>query len=1181
MVRTDNGDIQIARADGAGHLRVTNEFRDFFRVTRPTRLPGGIVYDRAAAGNRGVFFFNQRNADVNDYNPADPSSYYSELHPRLRAEGKTASIRGFVRGGSVPYGGRYRVTSEQGPVGVHVTVAVNSEFSDPVNAREADAERAAAKAEPAFHALMVQAGAGIYTGSITLEFILSGDQRDLPGLAEERTDGGLYQRSRGFTVYPGSNIRQEFMSTAREIMNEVKDDYGGSIDHVFYGVDAWRLNRVVISAVRQNPGNGGVTMQQLVETRLPVFLACAHPRQKILYCPEDDKMCFISCLRRAFERSKGSHKTDVIVPPGFDYTLGVHAIDSVVNLWASTNDCTINVFTAASEVQDGDHNLVLPFLLTPKGANLPAFHIDLLFFDDHWILIQSLSAIMCPPCKSGRRRSRKLCRHCLHKIEGKHQCLSDSTSSRLIPAEATSFFKAKRYHHTSKLSLPVVGVLRSSDDEKWEFGTLFNPLMDSVSQKTLNMTLTRAGDYSVSSVVDLIEMSDTVKLLRKTTTECPSDRKEATVKHCEACHTRFDETVPYFQARDPVFGSHIAWLCHACSDASQYKELIIVTSHLDEFSKQILLESVITGRVRLRFVGDWKRPLAIHISWRGSTSSVKLISAAGFAINSGESLDSMIGNVATVWTDIQTYLGVEPFRMLSAAQVAEAAFLSSPHSPKISLPKSARAVSLFDNRVGGLVYCNPGYYRKFPGVFIGEFDVRKCFCAVMLDGTATHFDETPQTSDEFIENWDCLSYSDCWIEAQVLCSGVTSLRDIGLPPRVVKGLPVPQQVLVSLKRLGATVTPRLFYRLKREPIHRPLMNQLLSYHSATGSVLAKSMMVSSYGKLAQRDGGWPSLQEIRSPRDKVAGVGRPSFKIDLVRPATDVPLDNTWEIVPTDTCPQSKENKKNPVRSRLEFLRRRLSSHTDITVCRVFNEHGYIIVMCSRPVLDSVLQSFAIPIATVSQACDSGLEMAKVCPKRQRVISRPVYPGQDIAMRSWVYIYDLLHNICTEFGSENVVVIRVMIDCLTVQINHGVPSLDVPDLLRQKGVLGDGIAPGSFKDEFEGSEVSEWFMVNPCAYEAIFSSKTDPSARSSKRRLGGLPQEDKDRLPENFFRNIVALNEPMTINSRIGKRTYKMHNPSSISKVPKLDDSILFIEEESEEELFLLPLDEFEQPLIN
>lgn len=101
-------------------------------------------------------------------------------------------------------------------------------------------------------------------------------------------------------------------------------------------------------------------------------------------------------------------------------------------------------------------------------------------------------------------------------------------------------------------------------------------------------------------------------------------------------------------------------------------------------------------------------------------------------------------------------------------------------------------------------------------------------------------------------------------------------------------------------------------------------------------------------------------------------------------------------------------------------------------------------------------------------------------------------------MRSWIAIYTLLARACLScflFGPENITVIRVMVDCLAMCIVHdeGIVVTLVTAVLAD-GALGDGVTPGSWKDEFEGKVVDEWYQLNKYGYETHYT-EPDGSGR--------------------------------------------------------------------------------------
>jgi hypothetical protein len=430
-----------------------------------------------------------------------------------------------------------------------------------------------------------------------------------------------------------------------------------------------------------------------------------------------------------------------------------------------------------------------------------------------------------------------------------------------------------------------------------------------------------------------------------------------------------------------------------------------------------------------------------------------------------------------------------------------------------------------------------------------EYDVTKCFGSLLHEKTAMAIHApVPVPSDA---DWRGDKWRDSWMSAEVDASEANALRHLGVPERVLKGLPVPRDVLLALEECGVNVTPKEAHAVTYSPLHRPLMERLFAMHNAhkdgspVTAKLAKRMMVAAYGKLAQDDTAWPVQREVRDARDfqLTQRSAVPSLRVELVREATGELVKDTFNVYPTKFLPvptsATQTEKKNPNRPRVEMMRKQLAGTPDVSVLRVFPDAGYLVVRGNITEITQALDIFGECATAIEERVDCGLEMLSLAPRRQQRAKRPIFPGQDIAMRSWVKIYRLLARACALFGAEKVTVIRVMVDCLSLHVFHE-PGVDVNAVLvcDQDGTtLGDGITPGTWKNEFEGKRVTQWFQLNKCAYEVQFTDRT-AGVDGRKRRLGGLPTADREKLPEHFFKCVTEDGGRMTVDTDRGCKTY-------------------------------------------
>ena len=345
-------------------------------------------------------------------------------------------------------------------------------------------------------------------------------------------------------------------------------------------------------------------------------------------------------------------------------------------------------------------------------------------------------------------------------------------------------------------------------------------------------------------------------------------------------------------------------------------------------------------------------------------------------------------------------------------------------------------LALLKNVVGGLVYANHGAFKASRNSTLLEYGIIKYFGSLLHEKTAVALHPpVPVPPDA---DWRGEAWRDTWMSASIDASEATALRHLGVPDRVRQGLPVPRDVLLALEECGVKISPKEARSVTYKPIHRFLMKRLFAMHnthkdgSPVAAKPAKRMMVAAYGKLAQDDSAWPVQRELRDGRDfqLTQRSAVPSLKVELVREATGELVEDTFNVYPTKyflvppSATQSEKN--NPNRPRAEMIRRRLADTPDVSVLRVFADAGCLVVRGSRVDICRALDIFGECATAVEEKVDCGMEMLSLAPSRQQRAKRPIFPGQDIAMRSWVKIYRLLARVCALFGTENVTVIRVI-----------------------------------------------------------------------------------------------------------------------------------------------------------
>lgn len=159
---------------------------------------------------------------------------------------------------------------------------------------------------------------------------------------------------------------------------------------------------------------------------------------------------------------------------------------------------------------------------------------------------------------------------------------------------------------------------------------------------------------------------------------------------------------------------------------------------------------------------------------------------------------------------------------------------------------------------------------------------------------------------------------------------------------------------------------------------------------------------------------------------------------------------------------------------------------------RVFHDN-YMVVAGPRVEIDRCLDCHGLREVSysVAQRVDAGLEMLTLATRRDKQARRPMYAGQDIAMRSWEKIYRLLAAAaCKRFGARNVAVIRIMVDCLTLHMQHPFGT-DVTAELIATGATGDGETP---QEEYASERIAMWYQLNKAGYEVHYFTA---AARSS------------------------------------------------------------------------------------
>lgn len=1158
----------LTKEDQSGYHVISADFRRILRENNVSELPPGVFHHSAS----GRFFFARerpRDQRPASYDPTNPRAWFEEAPERLEMEGLQPGAGGYLYPRPVAriaqrlnanvtrYVPERRQTSRRGAVGEYTKITVNSNFSDTERERENDAVEAMAGAAE-FVRAQQRGSPGWKVVGLTFVFLLSGEQSN-GTMAEERMDNGLYRVPTTLRVGPRQDVLSQLQAAARGVMDKINNGFGGGVEQRFYGVSQWRLAYVEASVSGMSVGRGWRSWDELIATGLPLFEMCARQRKKPLFNPEVEHGCFEHCLSAALSTGPSSLHT----PPGHAMADGVPCMAEAMAEWGERNGCTINVF---SPVESGV-SFIEPLVLVPNRPDLPEKHVDLLYHDHHWFWIKSFAVAY-----TGRRANKKTCRHCLRAAHPSTiVCGADASVRGLAPASQGAVYKAKPAHYAARLRMPFVGLLclapvSCHDDEIiWELGGQVDSLFErraaelegqapvglatEVEHTHRRLTAKHTGFFTddlLEALRSVAELSRSDSILQR---YADNQRDRVAVPAdvcCEACGVQLTPTTAVHH-HEHLFGRFVAWLCQACNKAEAMHHITIVTSGLKSVVRRLRMADDGLGQLRWHSVGDWKDPYAMQLSWQCGGErrrmAVKLICIEHFLDEHTRNVEELDNTVRLLRDNVHLYTGIDPVRLSTTAQAVEAAFLTRLPTP-IQVPCDADTLELTRHVAGGLVYARRGAYVRNYRTSIVEFDITKCFGSLLSERTAIAIG--PDEAFPEGEDYRTSTFSDCWIAAEVDENDSRALQGIGIPDRVKDCLPVPQCVLLSLELCGATVRPLSFRRLTYAPVHAPLMGQLFAMHDGlkdvwpAGGALAKAMMVSSYGKLAQDDTSWPVQTEVRSPRDYTATQRTivPSFRIELVKEAhPEEFLTDTWEIVVTDKLPlpggSTSLQRKSATRTRVEHVRRLLTTQP-LQILRVFPKIGYLIVRGAHRSIMRALDGIDEDAYVVHLRQDWGLEIVSIAPATQRRARRPIYPGQDIAMRSWAKIYTLLGHVCQRF--DDVTVVRVMVDCLAVCVRHD-PGDDVSDILRDMEVLGDGVTPGSWKDEFAGKTVLTWYQLNKCGYEVHYTDNGDGAA-GRKRRLGGMNVEDRDALPRHFYELAVEDNETVVAETSRGRRTY-------------------------------------------
>jgi hypothetical protein len=1163
---------------------VTNQFRALAKKYSFQHLPGGIVHDPAS----GCWYVNTRTRQAGPatrYNPANPAAYYSQLSPRLRLEHRQIDANGFVlpltsvASAATP---RRIVPSEvarEGVVGTHVTVNVNGTFDDDEGVRRDDLIEAAKASATNVKAIMAS-GAGCYNIGVVYNFLLSGEMKN-GQKAEERADGGIYKKVVSFRAWPRSNINALLQKSARSVRDEMinRVDEGG--DSIFYGVSHWRLLRldISVSPVALGGRGGSDALKQLMqeEFRVSRFL-CAMKRNTVLYSPPVDGGCFLHCLARHMFKGCGpmstkggmpAFLTSRIVSPEEYMTDGmdVPCTHDIIQAFAKANDATINVFTP-SENEDEGAWLLEPLLLTSPGETR-THHVDLLYYNEHWMLILNIGRLLRGwPAE----KNIPLCKHCMAvltrgKKQNAHVCAEDATTLAIKPAKKDSVYTVSNAMFAGRLPLSLAATLElqvqpkdthgfddddNDDDHQLSFTLeLYSPTHAVEESLSRQLVLFRSGKTLSQLLRSLQHLAHAARsshgVMRRYAASHPRDRMWQG-EQCAACHAELTaETAVYHH--DHTFGNFVAWVCQRCNKAEAMRDVVVVTRGLKGVLSLLLATSNL-GVMRVSHVGEWKDPLSVNISWRetgcATRFGLRLISmeklcnsASGYM--GGETLAQDVHHLRTlIWDNLH----IEPLRFMTLPQIAEAACLTlCPVPPKLQLPYTADQMRLLEHPAGGLVFATKGKFTATPRHSIVEFDITKCFGALLQEKVAT--DIAPEAVYfSAVVDWRAPEFADTWVACVADTKNAVGLANVPLPERIEAGLPVPREVLLALEQCGVCITPLYYYRVTYDQTHTPLINALSDMHDTckaagdkAGAQVAKAMMVTAYGKLAQNDRAWPSQQLVRSERDTRLGPRQllPSLRVELVKEASHELLNNTWEIEPIlSTYPreESYAGRRDVRVLCVENLRQRLAAHPGIIVLRVFYR-SYLVIECERHTLDEFIDANNLSHAVVvEQRSDMGVEVITRAAARAKVASRPVYAGQDIAMRSWAKLFYFLAAAVKRFGAGNVVVIRIMVDCMSLYVRHPL-GVDVSHAIKQLDVTGDGHTLGTWKDEFENEHIDTWFQLNKTGYEVRYSSLVDGSS-NTKRRLGGIPKKDRDALPPCTFDSLITGKEKIQVNTSRG-----------------------------------------------
>lgn len=1120
------------------------------------------------------------------YDRNNPAAYYSQLSPRLALENRTVDANGFVcqgepDGGSSEAPPRVEVSQTvlEGVVGQHISVSVNGSFDDAEEVRRADLPLAVTSAVSDVRGIMQgggpQAAAGTprrrcYNIGIIYNFLLSGEMKN-GQKAEERADGGIFKKVVSVRCWPRGKLEPLLQRSARDVVAEMIDrvDEGG--DSIFYGVSHWRLLRVDISVspVERSGRGGESALSKLQQEELPVgaFLR-SMKRNTVLYSPPVKTGCFLHCLARAKRGSKCVRSgrrmpfADLsrVQRPGEYDTDGqnVPCSQDIVQAFASANGLTINVFVPAEKTTPPPY-LLDPVVVAPKGdASLT--HVDLLYYDDHWMLILNIgrllrgwdSGINCP-----------LCRYCLAVINvkrGEHVCNEDATTLSIRPAADDAFYTASNAMFAGRLPLTLTSALEltplpapTGDDANDELSFTLS-LCQNTELGTPAVEKSLIPVNSGRTVTDLLRALRHLAfaalgkrgLMRRFATRYNRTRNWSG-EDCAACHESLTGKTAVYH-HDHLYGNFIAWVCQRCNKAEAMRDVVVVTRGLKEVASLLISANDNLGLMRISHVGDWKSPLSLNVSWRegkdASRFGVRLISMEKLCNSADGNLGqgSLSKDVKHLRTLLWDSLGIEPMRFMTLPQVAEAACLTM-GAHRFRLPHTEEQMRLFSHAAGGLVFAAKGEFVATPVHSIAEFDITKCFGALLQERVATDISPAPLYFCAG-DDWRSPEFRDSWVAAQVDTHQAWGMANVTLPSRIEAGLPVPREVLLALEACGARVQPISYLKVKYDTTHTGLIGALSELHARSNlagdkpaAQVAKAMMVTSYGKLAQNDRAWPAQQVVMSPRDTYLG-GRqilPSLRVELVKEATHELHDNVWEIEP---LLQTYPRQPNHVGRRdirvlcVEDLRQRLCGHPGICVLRIFYR-SYLVVECERHTLEEFVQAQNLSGAvTYEQRSDEGIEVITRASSRAKTASRPVYAGQDIAMRSWAKIFWLLGAVVKRFGKGNVFVIRIMVDCLTLYVRHPVDT-DASAEIRRLPEAGDGTAMGSWKDEFDGQNIDTWFQLNKTGYEVRYHA-VDGGHAGVKRRLGGIPKIDRDALPSWTFDAIIKEGKTIPVKTHNG-----------------------------------------------